>query len=232
VTHVTPPQTAQKEVKVHARHKSDCLPGSKLACVGLASQLEGAAGVCASLLQASSQSCQQLDGQLGGAAGVSASHLQASSQSCQQLDGQLGSAAGVSASLLQASSQSCQQLGAQVPMLPPTPRACRHKATSKDLQMQDRGQLGTALAEAKSTDGMTEVRRLKALLCALLGMPGSFRATGAGACTAPRCTAPQRCSTYSNVYSALDERPMLGHTYHHRFSIDAQDNLAVQNVCA
>ncbi len=124
-------------MRVQARHKPNCVPGSELACVGLASQL--------------------------------------------------GTAAGVSASVLQASSQSCQQVGGQVPMLPPTPPACRHKATSKDLQMQDRGQLGTALAEAKSKDSVTKVRRSKALLYALLVKPGNFRDTGAEACTASHC---------------------------------------------
>jgi len=49
---------------VQARHKPDFVPGSVLACVGLASQLGAAAGVSACLLQASSQSCQQVGGQL------------------------------------------------------------------------------------------------------------------------------------------------------------------------
>jgi len=45
-------------------HNFNFVPGAVLARVGLASQLGGAAGVSASLLQASSQSCQQVGGQL------------------------------------------------------------------------------------------------------------------------------------------------------------------------
>ena len=114
---MTPPKgVPQKKMRVQARHKPVCVPGSELACVELASQIGGAAALAGSLLQASFQRCQQLGDQLGGAARVSAS-------------------------LLQASSQSCQQLGAQVPMLPRIPQACKHKLRSKDLQMQNRGQL-------------------------------------------------------------------------------------------
>ena len=45
-------------------HKADFVPGSELACVGLAGQLGSAAGWSASPLQASSQSCQQVGDQL------------------------------------------------------------------------------------------------------------------------------------------------------------------------
>lgn len=45
---------------VTAEHKVGCVPGAVLACVGLSSRLEGAAGVAASLLHASSHSQRQL----------------------------------------------------------------------------------------------------------------------------------------------------------------------------
>lgn len=64
MTHVTPPKgVLQKKMRVKARHKPVCVPGSELKCVELASQIGGAAGLAGSLLQASSQSCQQVGGQ-------------------------------------------------------------------------------------------------------------------------------------------------------------------------
>jgi len=40
VTHVTPPKgVLQKKMRVQARHKPVCVPGSELACVELASQI-------------------------------------------------------------------------------------------------------------------------------------------------------------------------------------------------